>query len=70
MSDLAAYQEYVDDKPVFNPLSGTPNAGPIEPSDFAICHYRVFAYKLRAREWGMFHYLKEIILVLITNSAS
>jgi hypothetical protein len=52
MSDLAAYQDFIDDKPVFNPLSGAPNAGLIEPADFCICHYRVFAYKLRSREWG------------------
>jgi len=51
MTDLAAYQEYIDEKPVFNPLSETPKAGLIEPSDFSICHYRVFAYKLRSREW-------------------
>ncbi|KAI4948165.1 hypothetical protein J4E91_006159 [Alternaria rosae] len=51
MTDLAAYQEYIDEKPVFNPLSDTPKAGLIEPSDFSICHYRVFAYKLRSREW-------------------
>jgi hypothetical protein len=56
-SDLAAYQEYVDDKPVFNPLSGAPNAGLIEPADFSICHYRVFAYKLRSREWGKYSVL-------------
>jgi len=52
MTDLEAYQDYIDDKPAFNPLSGTSNAGPIDPSDFSICHYRVFAYKLRSREWG------------------
>ncbi|KAI4707153.1 hypothetical protein J4E89_008092 [Alternaria sp. Ai002NY15] len=51
MTDLAAYQEYIDEKPVFNPLSETPKVGLIEPSDFSICHYRVFAYKLRSREW-------------------
>jgi hypothetical protein len=52
MVDLAAYKEYIENKPVFNPLSDAPKAGLIEPSDFSICHYRVFAYKLRSREWG------------------
>jgi len=52
MFDLAAYREYVEDKPVFHPLSGTQNAGPRELPDFSICYYRVFAYKLRSREWG------------------
>ncbi|KAI4673644.1 uncharacterized protein J4E88_008700 [Alternaria novae-zelandiae] len=51
LSDLAAYQEYIDDKSVFNTMSDVPKAGAIEPDDFIICHYRVFAYKLRSREW-------------------
>jgi len=54
MTALTAYQEYIDEKPVFNPLLGVPNASLVEPSDFSICHYRVFAYKLRSREWGQY----------------
>ncbi|KAI4608845.1 hypothetical protein J4E83_008884 [Alternaria metachromatica] len=50
-TDLETYQEYVNEKPVFNPLSGASSAGLVDPSDFSICHYRVFAYKLRSREW-------------------
>jgi hypothetical protein len=50
--DLTAYQDYIEEKYAFNPLSGTQTIGHIEPPDYSICHYRVFAYKLRSRDWG------------------
>jgi len=62
MSDLAVYKEYVNKKPVFNPPSATADALGIDDEDLGICHYRVFAYKLRSREWGRSSFVNRIDL--------
>jgi hypothetical protein len=48
-SELNTYRDYIDGRAEFNILPCDVDTW--EP-DFTICHHRVFAYKLRSREWG------------------
>jgi len=48
-SDLEVYQAFVYGKVEFNSV---PYDLKLWVPDFAICHYRIFAYKLQSRDWG------------------
>jgi hypothetical protein len=61
-SDMAAYNDYIDLNPQYNFLWHTRETEPKTP-DHIICHYRVFAYKLRSREWGKLYNETFFILV-------
>lgn len=50
-TDILNYNEYIDGKPEFNTYLD-PQEAKTRDEDLPICHYRVFAYKLRSREWG------------------
>lgn len=49
LSDWEAYQDYVSGKLEFNFV---PYDIKLWVSDFAICHYRLYTYKLQSRDWG------------------
>lgn len=54
--DKSGYQEYKESRPEFNrPLPEFGEDGSNLLPDYSICHYRLFAYKLRSREWGTSH---------------
>ncbi|KAL5114046.1 hypothetical protein ACEQ8H_008060 [Pleosporales sp. CAS-2024a] len=48
VSDIETFQRYIESREEFNVI---PWASERQVPDFIICHHRVFAYKLRAREW-------------------
>jgi len=52
VSDLAVYKKYIAENPLFKSSLATADAPAIKDEDLGICHYRVFAYKFRSREWG------------------
>ena len=58
-TDKAAMKDHLRNEPAFRVSNG--NAGEFTPGknedDFAICDHKLFAYKLRSREWGMFNEL-------------
>jgi hypothetical protein len=44
-------RDYRDGRSEFRSLSAF-TSGPEREPDYSLCHYRVYAYKLRSREWG------------------
>jgi len=52
ISDFQVFTEYVEASPEFKAITGAHVGDSQRDTDFEICHYRLFAYKLRSREWG------------------
>jgi hypothetical protein len=62
-SDMTANNDYVNSNPHYNLFLDTHETDSKLP-DYAICHYRVFAYKLRSREWGKLSIMNAHLLQL------
>ncbi|KAF2871440.1 hypothetical protein BDV95DRAFT_606882 [Massariosphaeria phaeospora] len=56
-TDKTAMKDYVAEQPLFQHLTGKENRDPpkLQDNDYAICTYRLFAYKLRSRDWVEIH---------------
>jgi hypothetical protein len=54
VSDVQVFTDYIEGRPEFNAITGAHNDQPQRETHFEICHYRLFAYKLRSREWGVY----------------
>jgi len=54
ISDVQVFTEYVEASPDFKAITGAHAGDSQGDTDFEICHYRLFAYKLRSREWGAY----------------
>jgi hypothetical protein len=58
-SNMIAFEKYVEKTVEANLLDrDDPDAMPL---DYFICHYRVFAYKLRSREWSKLFVIKYLL---------
>jgi hypothetical protein len=53
-SDVQIFTDYVEGRPEFTAITEAHVAQPQKETNFEICYYRLFAYKLRSREWGMY----------------
>ncbi|KAF2690202.1 hypothetical protein K458DRAFT_483656 [Lentithecium fluviatile CBS 122367] len=56
-ADMAVRKDFVNSHEIFRRLRGKSNQAKLEPSDdyYALCNYRVSAYKLRSRQWAEVH---------------
>jgi hypothetical protein len=56
-TDKTAMKEYVAEQPIFQQLSGKNHREGLKlrDDDYAVCTYRLFAYKLRSRDWVEVH---------------
>lgn len=56
-TDKTAMKDYVAGQPIFQQLSGKNHREGLKPrdDDYAVCTYRLFAYKLRSRDWVEVH---------------
>lgn len=52
--DKHSMKEYLETQPVFQRLTGTHSqkSFELENDDYMLCNHRIFAYKLRSRDWG------------------
>ena len=63
---------YIDSQPIFQQFSNASQREELvlEEDDYALCNYRLYAYKLRSRDWGMLICSTTLIIQLTLRSSN